>query len=146
MILVVSADSFNCRFYEYRKHPGKLVFLKEFKHPQDNLKTSELTADKLGNYQGYHAGGSAYSPHMEMKEVHSRAFLRKLADELNKEKSLHDMKLIVVASSQVSGILFKYLNKQVKTAIINHIQKDLLHLSEHELIAYLEEHAQFPDF
>ena len=145
MILVVSTDSFNCRFYEYHKHTGKLIFLKEFNHPQDNMKTSELTADKLGNYQGHHSGGSAYSPHMEMKEVHVQAFLRKLADELNTEIALHDVKLIVVASSQVSGVLFKYLNKQVKAAIINHLQKDLLHLSEHELTAYLQEHAQFPD-
>lgn len=146
MTLVVNVNSNFCRFYHYHKHPAKLVLLKEFNQPENKLKNSDLTTDKAGNFQGYDAGGSAYEPRMDPKKVKVNDFLRQIAHDIEDERNKHQLeKLILIAPPQISGLLFQHLNKHTMGLIINHIQKDLFYLKDHELITYLQTHAEFPD-
>jgi len=146
MILVVNANSSACRFYHYNKHRSELTLLKEIQHPENKLKNSELTSDKISHYQANHSGQNAYSPHMDARETKINHFTREIAQVLDHERKQHTFKkLILIAPPHLHGLLFQHLNKHVIELITNNIQKDLYHFTDHELINYLGDHAQFPD-
>ena len=141
MILVVTANSNDCRIYHYDRHPAKLPLLSEISHPENKLNTGDLTADRAGHYQaGATSGRGAYSPRMDAKEIEVENFSREIANVLNKERNGNEYKkLILIAPSHMSGLLNQHLDKHVKELIVNQIQKDLQHLKAHELLEYLNE-------
>lgn len=145
MILVVVTNSNTCRLYQYNKHPADLTLYKEFFHPENKLKSSDLTSDKSGHYMAGQSSRGAYSPHTDPKEVKIDEFVREIAKELNQERNQQDFEhLIIIAPPHITGLLTLHLNKQVKNLITHHIQKDILHLPDHEILAFLEKNTQFP--
>jgi protein required for attachment to host cells len=141
MILVVTANSNDCRIYHFDKPHANLTLLSEISHPENKLKNSDLTSDRSGHYQaGGTSGRGAYSPRMDAKEIEIDNFSREIANILNKERNGNEYKkLILIAPSHMSGLLNQHLNKHVKELIVNHIQKDLQHLKTHELLEFLKE-------
>ena len=144
MILVITANSNKCRLYHLNKNKSELVFYKEISHPENRLKSSELTADKSGRYQSTNGSRSAYSPHMDAKDVKIDDFSREIARELNVERNQHGYDhLVLVAPPHMIGLLQQHLDKNVKELISKEIQKDLLHLSQPELMAFLKDSVKF---
>jgi protein required for attachment to host cells len=141
MILVVTANGNDCRIYHYDRHPAKLTLLNQISHPENKLRSGDLTSDRAGHYQaGGTSGRGAYSPRSDAKEIEVENFSREIANVLNKERSGNEYKkLVLIAPSHMSGLLNQHLNKHVKELIVNHIQKDLQHLKDHELLEYLKE-------
>ncbi len=138
MIWIINANSNICRIYNFQKSKSLLTLLKEINHPESRLKAEELlTSDRPGHYQTSYGAHGAYSPHMEAKEVEIDHFAREIASEINegRNKQLYD-KLIVIAAPKMSGLLFKHIDKHAKEMVINDIQKDLIHLTETELLDF----------
>lgn len=145
MILVLIANSNTCKMYHYIKHPVKLSLLKEINHPENKMHNRDLTSDRPGHYQGGISSRGAYEPHMDTKKTKIDDFTREIATELNSERNKNDyQKLILIAPSQVVGLIFQHLDKHVKDLITNDIQKDIVHLSDKELIEFLRTNANFP--
>ena len=146
MKLVVNTNTNTCLIYHYIKHPAQLTLLKKIDHPENKLKSGDMTSDRPGHYQAGKSARGAYSPHMEEKETHIDNFSREIARELNQERNKKEYnELIVIAPPHMIGLLFQHINKHVKDLVINHIKKDLLHLSDHELLDFLQTHAQYHD-
>jgi len=40
-------------------------------------------------------------------------------------------------------LLFQHINKLVKKLVTHNIEKDLMHLPDHELLSFLKTHAQY---
>lgn len=147
MIWITSANTNTCRIYSYDKNHSKLTLLKEIKHPEMRLKTSDsLTTDRPGHYQTSESARGAYSPHMDAKEIEIDNFSREIADELDKGRkaNLYE-KLILISAPHMHGLINHHLNKYVKDMMINSIEKDLIHLNERELLEFLHKHAQYSD-
>ncbi len=146
MKLVVNTNTNTCRIYHYVKHPAQLTLLKEIKHPENRLKSSDMTSDRPGHYQGGQSSRGAYSPHMEAKEIEIDNFSREIAKELNQERNKNEYdELIVIASPHMNGLLFQHINKHVRGLVINKIEKDLIQLADHDLLKFLQTHTQYHD-
>lgn len=141
MLLIVNTNSNTCHIYSYSLDDkiAKLALLKEIIHPQSRLKNSELTADKPGHYQAGESARSAYSPHMDAKQVEVDKFARDIAVALNHERNTNGFdKLIIISPPHMQGVLALHLDKQVAHLITQLIHKDLQHYSERELLDFLK--------
>lgn len=145
MIWVVTSDQTICRIYQYKK-PGQLTLLKEINHPENRLRDIDLTSDKPGHYKTKNYTRGAYTQDTDPKEILIEDFAREIAKELDQGRTNNAYKkLILISPARTSGLLNQHLNKHVKEMIINNIHKDLLHLTDHELLSFLQENAQYPD-
>lgn len=143
MIWVVTCDKTICLIYQYDK-PHKLSLLKEISHPENKLKDSELTSDKPGRYKSGSSAHGTYSQDTDPKMIKIVEFYREIARELDQGRTNnHYKQIILISSAQTSGILFQHLNKHVKELISKAIHKDLLHLSEQELLDFLKENIKY---
>lgn len=146
MKLVINMNSNSCYIYHYGKRHENISLLKELSHPQSKLKNSDMSADKPGHYNTPGSARGSYSPHMEPKEIEIDIFAREVADELNRERMKKDYdELIIIAPPHVNGVLFKHIDNHVKNLVINRIEKDLIKLSEKDLLDFLRTHTQFHD-
>jgi len=146
MILVVNANTNDCRIYHYDMHPTQLILVKEINHPESKLKNGDLISDKEGHYKVGQSSRGAYSPHTEAKEVEVINFSRKIALELNQRRNANEYeKLILITPPHMYGLLSQHLNKHVASLMTNHIQKDLIYMKDHELLSYLQENAKYPN-
>ena len=147
MIFVINTNSNTCKIYHYNKSPAQLTLLKELKHPESRLQDKNLTSGKPGKYRSDTAGsGGAFTQRTDPKENEIDNFSREIAKEIDHGRIKKDFeKLILIAPPHMTGLLFQHLNKHAKELIINHIQKDLQHLKDHELLDFLKTHAQYPD-
>lgn len=141
MMWVVTTNSNLCRIYEFDQKSKTIILLKEINHPENKLKKSEyLTSDKPGQYKTDGSAGGAYIPHSDPKEVSIDHFSKEIADELNRGRNTQAYKkLMLITPSHMNGLLLKHMDKHVKELVCNEIQKDVMHLSQHELQLYLQE-------
>lgn len=144
MIWVINCNSNLCRIYQYDKQKPALNLLKEIEHPENKLRNSELASDKAGNYKAGNAHG-AYAQASNPKEVVIERFYREIANELEHERSKNSYdQLIVITAPSTNGSLVNHFDKHVKPLISHSIQKDLLHLTDKELLTFLREHTKYP--
>lgn len=137
---IITANSNNCRIYDYHKKLNELKLIKEIDRPENKLKSGDLVSDKPGRYKTDSKIGSAYSPATDPEEVNIDNFARELATELDEARNKHDYdELVVIMPPQMDGLFSQHLNKHVKALIKQNIQKNIMHLSEHELLDYLNE-------
>lgn len=139
---IVTANTNNCRIYEY--HDNALNLLKEISRPENKLKDSEISSDKPGRYNSSNSsGGGTYAPHTEIEDIQDNDFAREIALELNEARNQNSYKkLVIIMPAQIEGLFSKHLNKNVKDLIKLTIQKNIMHLSEKELIGYLDENKK----
>jgi protein required for attachment to host cells len=147
MIWVVNSNTNLCRIYNYHKAPAQLTLFKELHHPEARAKNSDyLTSDKPGKYIGHDTAHGAYAPHTDPKAVEIEKFSREIASELEHARKVKSFeKLIIITPSHMSGLLLNQLDKHVKELVTHKIHKDLLHLSDKELLDYLKENAKYPE-
>lgn len=147
MTWVINTNTNSCQIYYYQKNPPTLTLLKELSHPENKLKASEsLTSDKPGRYQTDSAAHGTYTPHSDPKSVQIDNFSREIANELNLGRNTRAYeKLIIITPPHMNGLLFQHLNKHVKELVVNTIQKDLHHLSSHDLLMFLKENTEYQD-
>lgn len=145
MIWVINTNTNQCRIYDYHKKPAKLALVKEISHPENRMKKSEyLTSDKPGHYRTSSSAHGTYSQDTDPKDVAIDDFAREIARELNHGRTTNTFeKLILITPPHMEGLLHHHLDKHVKDLVIHNIQKDLIHLSDHELLEYLQKNAKF---
>jgi len=145
MIWVLIANTNTGRFYTYNKNRSHLLLLKKINHPEIKLKSSEsLTSDRPGHYHTSNTARGAYSPQTDPKEVEINNFAKELADHLDVSRKTNEFdQLIIIAPPYMNGLVFQELSKYVKEQVTNRIQKDVLQLSDRELVEFLKEHIQF---
>lgn len=139
---IVTANTNDCCIYEY--HDNGLKLIKEISHPENKLKESELSSDKPGRYNLSNStgGGGAYSPHTDIEDVQDNNFAREVARELNEARNKNNYKeLVIVMPAQIEGLFLNHLNNNVKELITHTIQKNIMHLSEKELLDYLSKNT-----
>ena len=145
MIWIMNSNSNVCRIYALNKKNAELILVKELQHPENKLKSSDLTSDKPGRYQSSHTARGAYTQPSQPREIKVDNFYREIAKELDQGRCNQSYdELVIIAPPHLNGLLFQHLDKHVKDLIINNIKKDLLHLSDHELIKFLRVHIQYP--
>ena len=135
---VVIFDSINCRIYHYHKNPEQLTLFKEINHPENHLKDIDLTSDKPGRYSSGTSGHGTYSQPTDPKEIKVDSFSREIAKELDHHRKINAYdKLIIISPPHMNGLLFQHINKHVKDLVTHNLEKDLLHLTNRELMEYL---------
>ncbi len=143
---VVNTDSNTCRIYQYKKGSDQLTLFKEIRHLENKLRDIDLTSDKPGHYKSSGTTHGAYSQPSDPKEIKIDAFSREIAEELDHGRNIQAYKnLIIIASPHMSGLLFQHINKHVHDLVTHKIEKDLIHLPDHELLVFLRAHTQYPD-
>ena len=147
MIMVANLNSSICKFYFYNKSLSQLTLGKTLEHEQSREKNSELSSDKQGHYKSNTSNRGAYSPHLEPKEVEILTFVREISRGLDQFRNNHLFdSLIIIAPAHVSGVLHKHINKNVKDLVSHHISKDLVKISDKDLLKFLKENIVFEKY
>ena len=136
---VVTANSNQCRIYDYHHKDNQLKLLHEINHPENKLKDSEVLSDRQGRYNTMGSAHGAYSQPHDPANIHIDNFARQIAQVLDEGRNKQAYQtLILVAPSHMEGLLNEHLNKHVKSMIKQVIQKNVMHCAEHELLNYLK--------
>lgn len=140
MTWIVTANSNHCCIYQFDKKSTKITLLKEIDHPANKHKKSDyFTTDKPGHYKSNGSAGGSYSSHTDPKAAAIDDFSREVAHELNRGRNANAYKaLIIITPSHMNGLLHKHLDKNVQELVSHTIQKDVMSLSERELLQFVE--------
>jgi protein required for attachment to host cells len=140
---VLALNSSVCRIYKLSTKPYQVTLLKEILHPESKLRDIELTSDKPGHYKAGGAAHGAFSQQTDPKEIQLDDFSRQIADVLDHGRNTEAYnQLIVVALPHMDGLLFQHINKHVKDLVTHNIKHDVLNLTEHELLDFLQQHMK----
>ncbi len=135
---IMVANSNDCRIYEYDQHIEKLNLIDEIKHPENRLKNHDLDTDRPGHYQSPGFARGAYEPEKTTHDHAVENFAREMALKLNAGRNKHAYEsLVLLMPPAIEGLLLKHLKKQILCMVQQIIQKNMVHLSEHELKQYL---------
>lgn len=140
MIWLININTNQCRIYDYQKNPPKITLIKELSNSAARLKAGDdITTERPGHYKTRGTAGGAYSPRTDPKENEVIHFARDVAKELDHARNNNLYKeIILIAPPHVLGLLNLHTDKHVKDLIVSHIQKDLLHLKDHELLDFIK--------
>ncbi len=130
-----------------KKKPSKLILIKELSHPENKLKKSDyFTTDKPGHFSTNGSAHGSYSQRSDPKEVGVDNFAREIAKELDHGRMNRAYeKLILITPPHVNGLLNQHMNDNVRSLISHNIHKELLHLTDLELMEFLREHVKFQE-
>jgi protein required for attachment to host cells len=143
MTWIVTANTNECRIYEYNDKNTTLTLLDSISHPENKLRSHELGNDRPGHYQTRSTSRGAYSPHHEPHEIKIDDFARELAIKLDAARNKHQYhRLIFIMPAQMEGQVLPHLHKPVADLIKQIIPKNIMHLSDHELRIFLAEHLE----
>jgi len=135
---IMVANSNDCRIYEYDHDVKDLTLVDEINHPENRLREHNLRPDRPGQYKSREANRGSYAPEIGALDIAIDDFAREMAERLDTGRNQHaydDLTLLMPAAME--GLLLKHLNKNVAGSVHHIIQKNLMHLSEHELKKYL---------
>ncbi|KTC65003.1 Protein required for attachment to host cells (plasmid) [Legionella adelaidensis] len=135
---IVAANTNCCHIYNYDSKPKKLNLIKEIYHPENKLKASQINSDKPGHFQTSAHVRGAYPLTTNPEQVYIDRFAKEVADDLNEARNDHSYdELIIVMPAQMEGRFLQHLNKNVKELITSFIQKNIMNLSDQELLEYV---------
>jgi protein required for attachment to host cells len=144
MTWAIVLDAARCRIFEL-KNFNHIRLIKAIDHPENKLRDIDLTTDKPGHYKASNSNHGAFVQQTDPKEILLDNFSRDIAKELDKGRIQHAYKrLIIIAPPHMCGLLSKHINKHVDQLITHRINKDVMHLPEHELLGFIAAHAQYP--
>ena len=131
---VVTSNTNTCRIYNYSIKPTQLTLIKEMQHPENRMRDIDLTADKPGRYKASGSALSSFTQASDPKEIKIDDFSREIAKDLEHNRNHHEYQtLIIIAPPHMNGLLFQHINKNVELLVTHNIEKDLMHLSNHEI-------------
>lgn len=140
-ILVADAAIANIYSTTNLHDDSHLSLIKEFKHPESRMKTSDLVSDRTGRYMAGDKAHGTYSEQTSPKEVEADRFAMELAHTLKSaQESNHFDQLIIVAPAHFHGLLKKHFSDQLRKKIKHHIEKDYTKVPPHLLMVQLQSH------
>ncbi len=135
---IMVANSNDCRIYGYDRHIKELNLIEQIKHPENKLKNHDLVTDRPGHYKVLGGGRGSYEHENTTHDIAIENFVKEIAARLNAGRNHHDYdSLVLLVPPVIEGLLMKYLKKPNLGFIQQVIQKNLMHLSEHQLKQYL---------
>ena len=106
----------------------------------DNRATRDIGADRPGRvHDRAGQGRHAMEPRVDWHEFEKQLFAKRVADHLNRaaKQNAYD-RLVLVAPPKALGGLRAALDKQTANRVIAELDKDLTHVSDHDLPGHLE--------
>lgn len=135
---IMVANSNDCRIYEYDQHIEELNLIEEIKHPENKLKNHDLVTDRPGHFKARAGGRGSYDDETTAHDIAVENFVKEIAARLNAGRTHHDYdSLVLLMPPAIEGLLLKYLKKPNLALIQQIIQKNMMHLSKHQLKQYL---------
>jgi len=138
-LYILIADSSRAKIFRTHIPLESLEMVYEEVNVQGRKKASDLYSDKAGTQQsgsgGFHSFAGERQSFEEMK------FSRKLCHLLQKEYLAGEFsKLMLIAAPHFLGELRKHLEYECKEALLMTIDKDLVNLSENEIMTRILEY------
>lgn len=140
-VRILVADASNARLFRVESPTGDLIEMDTDTNPEARMQQRELTDDKPGE-QTSHAkdSRSVVDTAAEPKDNEIHRFARDIADKLEKARNSGDLeKLYVVAPPRFLGELRSQMSPNLKSVVVEEINKDLSHLNARELRKQLPE-------
>ena len=146
MIWIINMNSSLCKIYDYQKSPAKLTLVREFSHPESRVKTGDLlTSDKPGHYKAGATQRGTFSQQTDPKDVEVDNFAREIAKHLDQARNQNKYdQVVIITAPHMNGLLLHHIDKHVKDLVTHTIQKDMVHLKEHELLEFVQENTRYP--
>lgn len=138
---VLIANASEARIFGTDRVGEPMECIKEYSHPESRQKGSELASDRPGHSQSKGTGHGAMVESSDPKEYEADRFAGELADELEKGRTSHAYRrLVVVAAPHFHGLLNNHMNEQTRSMVVNDIQKDLTDCNLRDLPTRLKEY------
>lgn len=139
MYWIVLADSAVYRIYSYEQKNKCLTLVREQYHPESRAKSHDLVTDNIGHYNTSTKARGIYASSTDPKENEIEQFLKMFAEQveagrINKQYE----KFILIAPPKITGMLLKHLSKNTQNLMFKNIQKDYVHMPEHEFKKFLQ--------
>jgi protein required for attachment to host cells len=98
----------------------------------------EIGSDKPGRVFDRMGEGRHHTGGTDLHEKQETIFLKTIADKINRKAEAKAFdRLILIAPPHTLGLLRQELSEQATAQIVAEIPKDLFHVSENSLLAYL---------
>lgn len=122
---------------------GKLVQVTQLDNPRADEQAREIVTDRPGRaFDSRGEGRHAMEPSVDPKEQEAIRFAKAIADEIENARSKNEFqKLVLVAGPEFLGRIRAELTDAAAKTVEREIGKNLTHLDEAEVRAYLREHA-----
>lgn len=115
-------------------NPSRYSLVKQFEHPEGQMKGEDLISDKPGYHKSKNSGSGSFSARTDPHETVITDFARQLAKFLDTESHQnHYDQLVVCAEPHFHGVLEKQLSSNVKQHVTRHIHKDYIPLKSNKL-------------
>ena len=126
-VRVLVADASKARFFRVDSPQGELIEISTDVNPEGRMHNGDLTTDRPGRQaDSMNSGRSAMEEPNEPKDVEAQRFAKQIAEKLEKSRTSGEMeKLYMVAPPKFMGELRKHLKHDVKSLIVEEINKDL---------------------
>jgi len=135
-------QSAGARIFEQCGIKPELQLIRRFDNPQGMLKTSELVSDQQGrsDSSAMHGGHNALGTDNNQKRHVLEKFAAELGDFLESEAERNSYNsLVLVAEPHFLSALRKAIKKGTSHLLLESVNKDLVHTSDHEMAAQLSE-------
>ncbi len=138
-VRVLVADSMKARWFGVDSPQGELNELETFTNVEAKAEEKELRTDRNGVQRdsgGY--GLSSYDEGTQPQEVEFERFSTNLVRQLEKERSTGKLKhLYLVATPSLLGEMRKHMSSDLKSLVVEEIDKNLASLSATEIRKHL---------
>jgi protein required for attachment to host cells len=143
---IVAADAGLARIFEESDPAAPLRELETMTNPAAHLRESEVYTDDLSpkaggksiNNTGAARPNSQYEPKQTFEEHNAELFAKEVLAKLAEaHRQGRFDKLDLIAEPQFLGLLRKYMEPSLKTAVCHEVNKDLIHASGQQLRAQL---------
>ena len=127
-IWILIANQSEARFYSADRIPGNLVLIETLSHEEGAAHARDLTSDAPGRVHD-RIGSARHSmePDTGVKDESRRRFVKEMVDKLKTAQLRGDFdRLVLLAAPGVLGAIRKNLTKELKTAVIKEIPKDVI--------------------
>jgi protein required for attachment to host cells len=120
-----------------KKHHIELV--QEISSEAARLLSSELARDKPGRaFESSSATRHSIEPKHDLHQQEKQIFAKQLASLINEGANIQKYaELVLICSPEVLGHIRAELSKPAHSMIVKEINKDLTHMGEKEILAYL---------
>lgn len=137
---ILNADETRGRIFTTNEFIGKLEEHIDLIHPEARLKEHALSHHTIGREKSNEiTKGHGLNQKGALKEHHAEVFAKKVAQTIINADNQNQFKhLIIIAAPRFLGLLRKKLNANVLSKVFLEVNKELSHLTIHELKKHIE--------
>ncbi len=136
---ILVAHRAGARIFESSGPGMGLRRIEEIPHPEGRLENRQIGSDKPGrSFDSHGVGRHALGKEHDEVETVAQAFAHKLAAHLDNARAKNAFtKLVLVAEPRFLGLLRVALTAPTAALVSAKVEKDLGHVSDHDLLAHL---------